>query len=45
MPLFTIITVTYNSEKTIQRTITSVLNQILDDYEYVIIDGDSSDMT
>lgn len=44
-PLFSIITVCYNSEKTIERTIQSVLNQDFIDYEYIIIDGKSKDRT
>ena len=44
-PLFTIITVCYNSSKTIAKTIESVLNQNFDDYEYLIIDGLSTDGT
>ncbi len=42
---FSIITVAYNSEKTIERTIKSVLNQSFKNYEYIIIDGDSKDKT
>lgn len=42
---FSIITVSYNSEKTIGRTINSVLNQSFKNYEYIIIDGGSSDST
>lgn len=42
---FSIITVCFNSEKTIKRTINSVLNQTFQDYEYIIIDGGSSDST
>ena len=43
--LFSIITVCFNSEKTIERTIRSVLEQSLQDYEYIIIDGASKDRT
>lgn len=41
----TIITVAYNSEKTIERTIQSVLNQTNKNFEYIIVDGASSDKT
>ena len=44
-PLFSIVTVCYNSEKTIKRTLKSVLNQTEKDYEYLIIDGASTDGT
>lgn len=43
--LFSIITVCFNSEKTIERTIKSVLGQKFKDFEYLIIDGDSKDRT
>lgn len=42
---FSIITICYNSEKTIERTLKSVLNQSYKDYEYIIVDGASSDST
>lgn len=44
-PLVSITTVTYNSEKTLARTIESVLGQTYDHIEYLIIDGISSDRT
>ena len=44
-PFFTIVTVCWNSDKTISRTIESVLGQNFQDYEYVIVDGGSTDNT
>lgn len=43
--MVSIITVCFNSEKTIRRTIESVLYQTYKDYEYLIIDGKSTDST
>lgn len=43
--LFSIVTVCFNSEGTIERTIQSVLNQRFKDYEYIIVDGASKDKT
>lgn len=45
MALVSIITITYNAEKFLERTILSVKNQTSDDYEYLLIDGGSKDGT
>lgn len=42
---FSIITVCRNSEKTIRRTFDSVLAQSCKDYEYIVVDGASTDST
>ncbi len=42
---FSIITVTYNSSKTITQTIQSVINQSYSNFEYIIVDGASTDGT
>jgi len=44
-PLISIITVSFNSEKYIEQTIKSVLDQSYKNIEYIIIDGGSSDQT
>ena len=43
--LVSIITVCYNSEKTIRKAIESVLGQTYPDIEYIIVDGQSKDNT
>ena len=43
--LFSIITTCCNSGKTIERTLDSVSRQTFDDYEYIIVDGGSTDDT
>lgn len=44
-PLVSIITVSFNSEKTIRKTIESVLGQTYSRMEYLIVDGASTDQT
>ena len=44
-PLFSIITVVFNGEKYLEQTIKSVINQNFRDFEYIIIDGGSTDNT
>ena len=40
-----IITATFNSEKTLQDTLDSVLRQDYRDIEHIIVDGESTDAT
>ncbi len=44
-PFFSIITVVKNDEINIKKTIESIINQTFKDFEYIIIDGKSSDTT
>lgn len=44
-PLISIITSTYNSAKTLNDTLVSVLNQTYSNIEYIIVDGASTDGT
>ena len=42
---FSVVTITYNAEAVLQRTLDSVLCQSYEDVEHLIIDGDSKDTT
>lgn len=44
-PLITIITATYNTQCTIGKTIESIRHQSFKDFEWIIIDGGSNDLT
>lgn len=43
MKKLSIITINYNNKEGLQRTIESVLSQSFHDFEWIVIDGDSSD--
>ncbi|MFT6841336.1 MAG: glycosyltransferase involved in cell wall biosynthesis [Psychroserpens sp.] len=45
LPIFSIVTACYNAEETIQETIESVLSQTITCFEFIIIDGASTDGT
>lgn len=45
LPELSVVTVCFNAEKTIQKTLSSILNQTYTNYEYIIIDGASTDKT
>lgn len=45
MPLFSIIIPAYNSEGTITRCLESVLSQDMNDYELIVVDDSSTDLT
>lgn len=45
LPKISIITITYNSENTLEETIKSIVSQNYPNLEYIIIDGASSDNT
>ena len=40
---YSVITINYNNSKGLLHTIKSVVEQICDEYEYIIIDGGSTD--
>ena len=44
-PLISIITVVKNNEKYLEETIQSIINQKFKNFEYIIIDGKSTDRT
>lgn len=44
-PLFSIITITFNAETTIPATLACVKAQTCKDFEYIVIDGNSTDNT
>ncbi|MGQ9863607.1 MAG: glycosyltransferase family 2 protein [Bacteroidia bacterium] len=45
MPLLSVITVTYNAEKTLPKTLASLQAQTFQDWELILIDGGSKDKT
>jgi len=44
-PFFTIITASYNNNRTIKKTISSIKNQSFRNFEHIVIDGGSTDQT
>ncbi len=44
-PLISVITVVFNGAKTLEQSIVSVLEQSYDNFEYLVIDGGSTDAT
>lgn len=44
-PFFSIITVSFNSAATIEKTLESLLSQTFSNFEYILIDGSSNDGT
>ena len=45
LPLISVVTVVFNGAKTLRETIASIIPQLCDDVEYLIIDGGSNDGT
>jgi len=44
-PFLSIITATFNEEKNIKKTLNSLINQTYKDFEYIVVDNNSSDKT
>lgn len=44
-PIVSIITAVFNGEKYLEQTIQSIINQTYDNFEYIVIDGGSTDGT
>jgi glycosyltransferase involved in cell wall biosynthesis len=44
-PRVSVITITYNADRPLKKTIESIINQSNKEFEYLIVDGDSSDGT
>ena len=44
-PLFSIITIVWNDEENIERTLSSLKNQTYKNYEHIVVDGRSTDKT
>ena len=45
LPLISIVTISYNAVNLIEKTILSVVEQDTADFEYIVIDGGSTDGT
>lgn len=45
MPLISIITITYNAQEFLERTLLSIRKQTFDNFQYILIDGGSKDKT
>lgn len=43
MPTLSIITINYNNKSGLEKTIASVIKQTFNDYEFIVIDGNSND--